>query len=166
MTVYFLRAGESGAIKIGYTAGDPLRRMADLQVGCPHRLEMIACIEGVRSAEKKIQWALAAHKTVGEWFRPHSAVIAAVDAAIANGVPVHTPKRAKPANDACEIIEVLGGNAAVANLTRSKPSAISNWKKRGQFPGNTFVILRAALERHNRKAPVELWGMVRAEQSA
>jgi hypothetical protein len=42
---YFVRAGIRGAIKIGYTSGDPEARLSQLQTGCPHPLRLIGVID-------------------------------------------------------------------------------------------------------------------------
>ena len=66
-----------------------------------------------------------------------------------------------------EVFEELGGNRAVAEITRrNSDSVVSNWKTRGAFPANTYTVLKAALEAHNATAPDSLWGMAEAEQSA
>ena len=45
-TIYFARAGQDGPIKIGYTGGDPIERIADLQTGCPWRIFLIGAVGG------------------------------------------------------------------------------------------------------------------------
>ncbi len=68
--IYFVRATSSGLIKIGYTGGDPLARMADLQTGSPERLELFAVIEGDQKFEAELHKEFARSRSHGEWFKP------------------------------------------------------------------------------------------------
>lgn len=65
-----------------------------------------------------------------------------------------------------EVIEALGGVAAVALLTGRKYSAAFNWKGFVKFPSDTFVVMQAALERAGFRAPASLWGMVEPRETA
>ena len=50
-----------------------------------------------------------------------------------------------------EVIKALGGTSAVARLTKSKPSAVSSWKKNehSRIPSKYYPLIQAALaERH------------------
>jgi hypothetical protein len=58
-----------------------------------------------------------------------------------------------------QIIEALGGNAAVAALTGRWPGAVSNWRSLDHFPANTYVIMGKALEKLELEAPDWLWDM-------
>ena len=59
-----------------------------------------------------------------------------------------------------QVIEALGGNAAVAALTGRWPGAVSNWRSLDHFPANTYVIMRDALEALGHEAPPDwLWDM-------
>ena len=76
MTVYFISAGETEAIKIGFTSGDPLERMALLQTGCPLRLSLIGSVSGTTQNERSIHAELDAENLMGEWFKPAEPVFA------------------------------------------------------------------------------------------
>ena len=58
-----------------------------------------------------------------------------------------------------EIIDALGGNSAVAQLTSSSAKAVSNWRGFGKFPSNTFLVLKSELMRLGISAPDHLWSM-------
>jgi hypothetical protein len=59
-----------------------------------------------------------------------------------------------------QVIEALGGNAAVAALTGRWPGAVSNWRSLEHFPANTYVIMRDALLALGHEAPPDwLWDM-------
>lgn len=52
------------------------------------------------------------------------------------------------AMNANELIDALGGNAAVARLTGVRTSAVSNWRRFGTFPPRLYLCFaRAARER-------------------
>jgi len=63
-----------------------------------------------------------------------------------------------------EVVDALGGTKAVAELTRRKDSAVSNWRTAGKFPPNTYLLLKAALSDKNKGAPDALWSMAEAER--
>lgn len=58
-----------------------------------------------------------------------------------------------------EVMDALGGNPAVAALTHSKLTAVSNWRSFKTFPSNTYVAMIKALHRIGKTAPASLWGM-------
>jgi hypothetical protein len=63
-----------------------------------------------------------------------------------------------------EVIEALGGNRPVADLTGSTHKAVSNWRGFPKFPANTYLAMTAALATIGKTAPASLWGMkARAE---
>lgn len=43
--VYFIGCNRMG-IKIGYTKNDPMKRLKQLQTGCPYKLELLYVIDG------------------------------------------------------------------------------------------------------------------------
>lgn len=58
-----------------------------------------------------------------------------------------------------EVMDALGGNPVVAELTGSKPKAVSNWRSFETFPSNTYVAMTVALNAIGKTAPASLWGM-------
>jgi hypothetical protein len=58
-----------------------------------------------------------------------------------------------------DVIDRLGGNVEVADLTSRSSNAVSNWRAFGKFPANTYVLIRDALSRLNYTAPESLWAM-------
>lgn len=69
--IYIIQAGEiDGPVKIGWTTNNPFARMAELQTGNPHRLRLIAFLEGCHpDNERLFHRLLEADRMVGEWFR-------------------------------------------------------------------------------------------------
>lgn len=65
-----------------------------------------------------------------------------------------------------DVLDALGGNAAVADLTGSKAKAVWNWRKFETFPSNTYVAMKQALLAKGKTAPASLWGMKQPERAA
>lgn len=61
-----------------------------------------------------------------------------------------------------EVLRVLGGVAAVAELTGNKVKAVEKWQQFETFPSKTYVALQAALGARGYAAPASLWRMVEA----
>lgn len=58
-----------------------------------------------------------------------------------------------------EVMDALGGNQGVGELTGAKPSTLSMWRKANSFPSNTYVVITDALHAIGKTAPASLWGM-------
>lgn len=63
-----------------------------------------------------------------------------------------------------EVIDALGGPAAVSRLVTAagydaRPNAVSQWKQRGSFPCETFLVITRALHEIQLEADPALWGM-------
>lgn len=77
--IYFMRSGENGPIKIGFTGNTPMARLSALQTGNPEPLNLIAAIPGVREDETRLHERFAALRIKGEWFRADPELIGFVD---------------------------------------------------------------------------------------
>ena len=69
--IYFLRAVGTDFVKVGYTAEGPdmPRRIAALQMGCPHKLRTEAVCPGAGEDERRMHHMLEDKHMRGEWFR-------------------------------------------------------------------------------------------------
>jgi hypothetical protein len=67
--VYFIACEPLGAVKIGYTGGNPYARMASLQTGCPSPLKMLAFVPASLDDERRLHDSFAPLGIQGEWFR-------------------------------------------------------------------------------------------------
>jgi len=68
--VYFIQAEQSLRIKIG-VAQDPEKRLSDLQVGSPEKLNLIGIVYGAgRGEERRLHNVFHYAQTHGEWFEP------------------------------------------------------------------------------------------------
>lgn len=63
-----------------------------------------------------------------------------------------------------EVMDVLGGNQAVADLTGRKYNAASNWRGFDSFPANTYLVMTVALREKGCTAPASLWSMATATE--
>jgi hypothetical protein len=63
------------------------------------------------------------------------------------------------------VVDALGGTGVVAGMVKNTDAAVSNWRKAGQFPANTYLIIRGELEKLNKTAPDTLWAMKMAVAS-
>lgn len=67
--VYVIQSPLGGAVKIGYSR-DPQARLADMQVGSPVPLRLVATFRGGRAEERALHEALRGSRSHGEWFMP------------------------------------------------------------------------------------------------
>jgi hypothetical protein len=67
MTIYVVRAIDTCRVKIGCTK-DVDARLAELQTGCPFRLELICTMDGMHRTEGYIHEILKGYRVQGEWF--------------------------------------------------------------------------------------------------
>lgn len=66
--VYFIRAVESGKIKIGFTSKLP-ERFTSIMTSCPEPVELLGSIAGTLADEQALHVRFAHIRHVGEWFR-------------------------------------------------------------------------------------------------
>jgi hypothetical protein len=57
-----------------------------------------------------------------------------------------------------EVIEELGGPAALAKLLKCNTTAVYNWRK--VFPCRTYKAIQAALAERGHEASDDLWRMI------
>jgi hypothetical protein len=74
-TVYFAQNPHSGAVKIGYTGDDPVRRLASLATGAGCELSLLRCIDGGRRTERWLHERFADRRVFGEWFEFDAAML-------------------------------------------------------------------------------------------
>lgn len=79
MAIYFVQEGDGGAIKIGFTGGDPWARMASLQTGNSKKLAMLAVAPGGQQEERALHQRFADLRLEGEWFAPDQRLIGFID---------------------------------------------------------------------------------------
>lgn len=67
--VYFIGNREHDLVKIGFTGGDPKRRLNALQTSCPYKLEILLVVDGDPQWERSFHTFCAESRLHGEWFR-------------------------------------------------------------------------------------------------
>lgn len=78
--VYFIQPIEGGLVKIGFTTGLAIDRLASLQTGSPVRLRIIGTMRGTVLDEQRLHGLFAEEREHGEWFRPTERLLAWVTA--------------------------------------------------------------------------------------
>lgn len=86
MAIYFVHATGTDLVKIGFTDGNPERRVASLQTGCPHKLTLLAAMEGTAEDEARLHSDHSAARVNGEWFRLTPQLTIAIAIARANNL--------------------------------------------------------------------------------
>lgn len=82
--VYFIQSGGSdGPIKIGTTRVSAAARLADLQIGSPVPLALLATIAGGHEREAALHARFARLRLRGEWFRPEAELVAFIEGVLA-----------------------------------------------------------------------------------
>lgn len=80
MSVYFIQSGAPGGhIKIGYTSGSALVRMAALQTGNPTPLRLLLAVPDDIASERDLHVRFAELREKGEWFRPDRFLLGFID---------------------------------------------------------------------------------------
>ncbi len=82
--VYAICEEGGDAWKFGI-AGDPVERLASLQVGNPRALQLYAHAPGTRELERAIHYRLRRDRLAGEWFRGSPRVLAVAELVKAAG---------------------------------------------------------------------------------
>ncbi len=72
--IYFVQAGENGPIKIGFS-DEVHKRIEELQVGCPYRLNLLWVYNGRQYGELELHELFLHEHIRGEWFRPGKSVL-------------------------------------------------------------------------------------------
>lgn len=58
-----------------------------------------------------------------------------------------------------DVINALGGIAALAQLTGVSNPGVYNWRAGRQFPADTYLLIKAELKALGHDAPDHLWPM-------
>lgn len=60
------------------------------------------------------------------------------------------------------VVDALGGTAAVARLAGVGTSTVSHWRRSNKFPANSYLLLQTHLREAKLSAPDYLWSLKRA----
>lgn len=83
--VYFIQSGQSGPIKIGYTA-NIMHRFTALQLATYMELRLRGLIVGAHSLEQELLVRFKAHRVRGEWFHPVESLLDFISSLDTTGV--------------------------------------------------------------------------------
>lgn len=64
-------------VKVGFTAGDPEKRIKNLQTGCPYPIKLLGYIFGSVEREQELHSVFDQYRGLGEWFE-YSEYVASV----------------------------------------------------------------------------------------
>lgn len=126
--VYFIQAGDNGAIKIGVTAGNPLVRMAALQTGCPDTLRLVGYTQGSAQDESDLHQRFAHLRQRGEWFAAEPDLLAFIDGirfAMRDAPPLEQPTEAHICGLGVEELDRIFAYMSMRMLELRAISAIS-----------------------------------------
>lgn len=160
MSVYLIRAGENGPVKIGH-ARNPERRMAGFQTGHYERLSLLRTWPGGQPEEAALHRAFSEYRLNGEWFRFCPAMLDADVKALVDASLAAKPSRAPPALidfdgpiTVRSLIVIAGGPTKLAKALNLSHSTVLTWK---QIPADHVPAISAftGLSRHDLRP--DLW---------
>lgn len=130
MPVYFIQAGEAGAVKIG-TAKSSVNRLRDLQIGCPMDLTLLREIPGGAEIERLLHGRFSDLRIRGEWFEYTDEMLHVEPDSLKSAA---APLRSSPALD--RAIQKAGGVGKLAEALDITGPAISQWDR---VPANRVI---------------------------
>ena len=138
MTVYFIRAGESGPVKIG-TAEDASSRLRELQAGNHVELRIMRQIDGGRAEELAMHRHFERGRIRGEWFQfdPEMLTIQA---------PSLIARIKLMAGDVAAIIDEWPSPAAFSEATGAPIASVLKWRQRNSIPARWWSAVIAAAQ--------------------
>lgn len=149
MTVYCIRS-ECGAVKIG-VAKNVQRRLENLQIGSPSKLELVGVLPGGEDVERDLHARFSGQRRRGEWFED-------VDKSVSSIFAPFLPRRKAQARDGLLADFLFSANltqtefAARVGTKKSHLSGIVSGKRR---PG---LSLATRIEKETRGAvPIVSW---------
>jgi hypothetical protein len=119
---YFLRAGETDKIKIGWSE-DPEARRTELQTAHWEALQFIRLIEGPQSVERWLHRQFAERRIHLEWFT--------FDDRMLTIEPPSLVLTGQQDAETLRIIEALGGATVIAEALGINRNAVVQWYKNG-----------------------------------
>ena len=147
--IYFIQAGDSGAIKIGTCRDDQIKaRLGALQIGNPDEFRVLGIMDGNEAYERALHSRFRNHRQRGEWFAPVTEII---DHIRTHGKEFQLKRRRHPETPVEHFINKLGGaTKAAAALGISNPSVVLNWRMRRQVPADKVLAIEqvSGISRH------------------
>lgn len=166
--IYFAQAGDGGPVKIGLTTGDPWKRAAALQTGCPLPITVLGVTDGGEDEERRLHETYGDLRKQGEWFAPDESLLNEIKR-ISRPIEdsrrrrCEVPKDVRDLATVAQIVKVLGGGASLSRKLGLSPPQVSNWVTFNKIPARMYVVMKRELERLGKTAPDALWGMVEGD---
>lgn len=141
--IYFIRRGEDGPVKIGFTTNLD-KRLASLQGGNAEKLTVIRTMDGDKETERVLHGYFADQRLHGEWFE-YSEEMLRVDA------PAYVAAAPKPTTEwtlaqrlaaalRADFGHLKQARRVVAEITGCNESTVSNWMIGYNAPAAHHVI--------------------------
>lgn len=142
MTVYFIRAGTDGLVKIG-RARDVNKRLLALGTMAPVKLDLIRTIEGGLQQEMKMHAHYNDIRRHGEWFEFCESML------VIEPFPIESVivKPRKSASAIADLINALGGATVLAKIMALPRATVADWAFRGIPAKRWPAISRLCAER-------------------
>ena len=138
--IYFLQAGEGGAIKIGYCR-DLSSRMSAIQTHCPETLIILGVTGGTKETEKELHSRFSEYKRRGEWFDPAPEILE-FTRLLPKILPTEPAERRRVLALPDDPVSIIASEIGVTD------AAIRKWRSRGKVPHHIRMRLyEAAAER-------------------
>lgn len=131
--IYFLRAGDTEFVKIGY-ADNVAKRIAELQTGCPHELVLIRSLAGSQRDEGFFHSRYHERRIRGEWFLFCEDMLTA-----------EAPPRSLDCHAA--IIDLWPTAEDLARDIGADGGLVRAWRWRNSIPGRYILAVAEAAEK-------------------
>jgi hypothetical protein len=140
--IYFLQAGEGGAIKIGYCR-DLAARMSSIQTHCPEKLIVLGVTGGSKETETAMHDRFAEFKRRGEWFDPVPEILEFTKL-LPKELPTEPAERRRVLAMPDDPISIIAAEMGIPDGT------VRKWRSRGKVPHHMrFKMMEYARDNHN-----------------
>jgi len=144
MPVYIIRAGDTGVVKIGFTAGPARRRLAKMQTDNHERLTIIRWLDGDEGTEAAIQRRFAHLRIRGDWFTFSEELLGDIGAA-----DIQEPQPVANEFDGANVSTLVnraGGVGKLALVCDVSHSTVCDWMRGNFLPGRRLLRISRALD--------------------
>lgn len=133
MAIYFIQAGDGGAIKIGFSA-DPEKRLVKVQSDNAADCRLLGILPGGEAEEMALHARLAAARIRGEWFAATPEVLAEV--------PAPSVAAALVVTSLAQFLERRGNLTALSRALGVSHSTVLRWVE-GRVPAERVRAVAA-----------------------